>query len=70
MYWRGWDHIEGPAYQYSHYLAGVENWSPWMASTQAAYVNLPPGSYTFYVKAKDQAGNEDPTPATFDLTVR
>jgi hypothetical protein len=69
IYWRGWDYIEGPAYQYSHYLAGVEDWSPWMSSTQAAYVNLPPGSYTFYVKAKDQAGNEDPTPATFDLTV-
>jgi hypothetical protein len=69
IYWRGWDHIEGPAYQYSHYLEGAEDWSPWMSSTQASYTNLPPGSYTFYVKAKDQAGNEDPTPATLDFTV-
>jgi hypothetical protein len=70
IYWRGWDYIEGPAYQYSHYLGGVEDWTPWMASTQASYANLPPGSYTFYVKAKDRAGNEDPTPATLNFTVK
>lgn len=68
--WRGWDHIEGPAYQYSHQLEGVEDWSPWMSSTQASYSDLPPGSYTFYAKAKDQAGNEDPTPAALSFTVR
>src|SRR5262249_19143519 len=34
-----------------------------------AYTGLANGSYTFYVKAKDQAGNEDPTPASCSFTV-
>ena len=34
-----------------------------------AYSNLPDGSYTFSVKAKDAAGNEDTTPATRSFTI-
>jgi hypothetical protein len=34
-----------------------------------SYTNLPNGNYTFYVKAKDQTGNEDPEPANRSFTV-
>jgi hypothetical protein len=70
IHWYGWDHVEGPAYQYSHFLEGVDaEWSPWMTGTSATYVDIPPGSYNFYVEARDQAGNEDPSPATLSFTV-
>ena len=34
-----------------------------------SYSDLAPGHYTFYVKARDEAGNEDPTPASQGFTV-
>ena len=50
---------------YATYLQGYDSgWSSFSSSTTKSYSNLPNGSYTFQVKAKDQAGNEDPTPAT------
>jgi len=55
---------------YSCYLAGYDsNWSDWGSSTSKQYTDLPPGDYTFKVKARDQAGNEDPTPAERSFTV-
>ena len=48
---------------YATYLQGYDSgWSSFSSSTTKSYSNLPNGSYTFQVKAKDQAGNEDPTP--------
>ena len=37
--------------------------------TTKSYSNLANGNYTFHVKARDQAGNEDTTPATRTFTV-
>jgi hypothetical protein len=55
---------------YATYLLGYDSgWSSFGSSTTKSYSNLPNGSYTFQVKAKDQAGNEDPTPATQSFTV-
>ena len=55
---------------YATYLQGYDSgWSSFSSSTTKSYSNLPNGSYTFQVKAKDQAGNEDPTPATRAFTV-
>ena len=58
---------------YSYKLEGLEgyenNWSDFTSSTSNNYNNLPDSSYTFYVKAKDEAGNEDPTPASRSFTV-
>ena len=55
---------------YATYLQGYDSdWSSFSSSTTKSYSNLPNGSYTFQVKAKDQAGNEDPTPATRSFTV-
>jgi len=55
---------------YATYLQGYDSgWSSFSSSTTKSYTNLPNGSYTFQVKAKDQAGNEDSTPATRSFTV-
>ncbi len=50
---------------YATYLQGYdEGWSDFDTATTRAFSNLPNGSYTFQVVARDQAGNEDPSPAT------
>jgi hypothetical protein len=55
---------------YATYLQGYDSgWSSFSSSTTKSYTNLPNGSYTFQVKAKDEAGNEDPSPATRSFTV-
>ncbi len=37
------------------------------SDTSVTYRDLDKGSYTFFVKARDQADNEDPTPASRTL---
>ena len=57
---------------YSYMLDGYEtSWSGWTSSTSKEYNGLPNGVYIFNVKAKDEAGHEDPTPAerTFRVDV-
>ncbi|MCJ8164407.1 hypothetical protein MKJ04_06085 [Pontibacter sp. E15-1] len=45
--------------QYQYNLEGFETkWSPWTASLQKEYTNLPEGRYTFHVRAKNVYGNE------------
>ena len=49
---------------YSYWLVGYDDgWSPWGHETSKTYKNLPEGIYVFKVRAKDKAGNVDPTPA-------
>jgi hypothetical protein len=45
------------------------NFSAFGSATTKSYSNLANGNYTFHVKARDQAGNEDPTPAPRAFTV-
>lgn len=65
--WQGTDNIaEGEAeYDYSYKLDGYD--ADWSAFTQGlrstTYSLLPAGTYTFLVRARDYAGNVDPTPA-------
>jgi len=48
---------------YSYKLEGYTNkWSLWDRETTITYIDLPNAEYTFFVKAKDQAGNIDPIP--------
>ena len=56
---------------YSYKLEGYDTtWSPWTGQTSKTYYDLQKGSYTFYVKAKDKAGNIDPTPANRTFTIK
>jgi hypothetical protein len=55
---------------YATYLEGYDSdWSDFSPSATKSYSGLPLGSYTFQVKARDLAGNEDSTPATWSFTV-
>jgi hypothetical protein len=55
---------------YSYKLEGENNiWSSWTDQTSKTYTNLPNGGYTFFVKAKDQAGNIDIIPIEELFTV-
>ena len=45
--------------QYSYCLKGFDrNWSDWSKKTEKDYTNLPSGSYTFQVRAKNNLGSE------------
>jgi glucose/arabinose dehydrogenase len=64
--WTGTDDTASVAnLVYAYRLDPIElGFSPFGPATAKSYSNLANGSFTFYVKAKDQAGNEDPTPAS------
>ena len=45
--------------QYSYLLNGFDTyWSEWSKKSEKDYTNLPPGTYQFQVKAKNNLGNE------------
>ena len=55
---------------YATYLEGYDSgWSTFSSSTTKSYSNLPNGPYIFHVKARDEMGNEDLSPATRLFTV-
>lgn len=69
--WTGSDGIT-PTSQllYSYILEPSDSdWSAWTDNKSKQYLDLPNGDYTFMVKAKDQAGNIDPTSAERAFTV-
>jgi PKD repeat protein len=68
----GWDNVTPFYYlRYSYYLEGYDSdWSDWTYSDRRSYTDLPDGDYTFKVKAKDEAGHVDLTPAERSFTVR
>lgn len=54
---------------YSYYLENFDkNWSTWHTQTSREYTNLPEGSYTFHVKAKNIYGVEG-KPAQFSFKI-
>jgi hypothetical protein len=69
--WSGTDNITStPNLVYAYRLDPIEpTFSPFGSATIKSYSNLANGNYTFYVKARDQAGNEDPTPASQAFSV-
>ena len=69
--WTGSDDVT-PTSQlvYSYKLENYDSdWSFWASNTSKSYNDLSNGNYTFKVKAKDEAGNEDLTPAERSFTV-
>jgi len=70
--WTGSDNVTPPSnLVYSYYLVGYDtNWSPYTPDTSKTYQNLSNKYYVFYVKAKDQAGNIDLSPAFRTFFVR
>jgi hypothetical protein len=69
--WTGSD-IATPtaALVYAYRLDPLElAFSAFGSATTKTYSQLPNGTYTFYVKARDQAGNVDPTPAAQSFSV-
>ncbi len=55
---------------YSYILEGyTTNWSEWTYNTSVTFSSLPNGNYVFKVRAKDEAGNVDTTPAIYNFTV-
>jgi hypothetical protein len=55
---------------YSYYLEGHDySYSAFTSDTSKTYIDLPDGTYIFYVKAHDEADNVDLTPASAKFTV-
>jgi hypothetical protein len=55
---------------YAYFLDGYDqSWSGYSGATSKTYANLPNGSYTFYVRSKDEAQNVDLSPASQSFTV-
>jgi hypothetical protein len=46
-----------------------DTWSGWVSGTSVTYTGLSNGEYTFMVRARDEAENEDLTPASRSFTV-
>jgi hypothetical protein len=64
--WTGSDNVTPtPNLVYAYRLDPLEaSFSAFGSATIKSYSNLANGNYTFYVNAKDQASNQDPTPAS------
>lgn len=56
------------ALQYS-YMIDSGSWSDWSADTTAALSGVSDGAHVLYAKAKDEAGNEDASPAQVSFKV-
>jgi len=56
---------------YAFYLAGYDtDFSSFTKDASKTYADLSDGSYQFYVKSKDEAGNTDPSPAIAEFTIQ
>lgn len=55
--------------EYSYYLEGFDKgWTAWSTKKEKDYTNLPPGSYIFKVKCRNNFDNESPE-ASFHFTI-
>jgi signal transduction histidine kinase/ligand-binding sensor domain-containing protein len=57
--------------QYQWKLEGLDkDWSPVTANNEAVYPNIPPGSYTFRIRAMNNNGLWNSEPAEFSFSIR
>ncbi len=70
--WTGTDNVSQVGkLLYAYRLDPAEgSFSAFGSATSRSYAGLANGNYTFYVKARDEAGNEDPTPTSRSFTVQ
>jgi len=55
--------------EYSYYLEGFDKgWSEWSRKTEKDYTNIPPGSYVFKIKCRNNLENESPV-ASYSFTI-
>ncbi|MBU2009834.1 MAG: S8 family serine peptidase [Chloroflexi bacterium] len=67
--WTGSDNVTPVgALVYSYRLDGGD-WSAWDPATGTSYTGLSEGTHAFGVKARDEAGNEDSTPASWTWVI-
>ncbi|MBK1875354.1 hybrid sensor histidine kinase/response regulator transcription factor [Pelagicoccus mobilis] len=69
--WHGldqWNDTPSHKLEYSYRISDQE-WSPFQQDTQVSILDLPSGSYTFEVKARDRDLNVDPTPASLSFQI-
>ena len=69
MTWTGSDNITPTASLVYSYRLDGGTWSAYSSATSTTLTGLSSGSHTFEVRAKDQAGNVDATPASCTFTV-
>jgi len=66
----GIDYTAPDQVAYRYKLDGFDNqWSPVRSERRATYSNIPPGSYTFRVKASDGNGNWSEQAATYTFAI-
>lgn len=55
--------------EFSYQLSGFDKeWSVWSEKSEKDYTNLPPGKYTFYIKARNNLGNSsEPVAYSFKI---
>ncbi len=57
--------------RYQWKLEGLDKeWSPVSGNTEAVYANIPPGDYTFMVKARNNDGKWNEQPASFSFRIQ
>jgi hypothetical protein len=67
--WTGSDNVTSTVNLVYSYQLDSASWGNWSSSTSTSYSALSAGSHTFNVKAKDEAGNEDNSPASCTWTI-
>ncbi len=67
--WTGSDDVTPTSGLVYSYKVDSGAWSAYSGNTSASLTGLPEGVHTFYVAAKDAAGNVDSTPATYNFGV-
>ncbi len=68
--YEGDDNVDPPSALVFQYQMDGGAWSVWGGSTMANYTGLADGDHRFRVRARDTAGNVDPTPDFRDFTVQ
>ncbi len=67
--WSGWDDITPRSNLTYSTQWDSDGWSIYTSTTSRSFTNLPDGLHTLQVRARDQSGKVDPTPASRSFTV-